>query len=51
MSVFSSVVGHQRSSATRAIEFLVMQLFAILVFAATIPIAGVLAESRAAPRR
>ncbi len=44
MSVFSlswatTALGYTRS------EFLVMQLFAILFFAATIPIAGILAES------
>lgn len=42
-SVFSLSWGTSRLGYTRN-EFLVMQLFAILFFAATIPIAGILAE-------
>jgi metabolite-proton symporter len=44
MSVFSLSWGTSALGYTRN-EFLVMQLFAILFFAATIPIAGILAES------
>ena len=44
MSVFSLSWGTTALGYTRN-EFLVMQLFAILFFAATIPIAGILAES------
>ena len=44
MSVFSLSWGTSRLGYTRN-EFLVMQLFAILFFAATIPIAGILAET------
>ena len=43
-SVFSLSWGTSKLGYTRN-EFLVMQLFAILFFAATIPIAGILAES------
>ncbi|OFW36298.1 MAG: MFS transporter, partial [Acidobacteria bacterium RIFCSPLOWO2_12_FULL_67_14b] len=44
MSVFSLSHGTSKLGYSRD-EFLVMQLFAILFFAATIPIAGILAES------
>ena len=44
MSVFSLSWGTSQLGYTRN-EFLVMQLFAILFFAATIPIAGILAET------
>jgi len=44
MSVFSLSWGTSHLGYTRD-KFLVMQLFAILFFAATIPIAGILAES------
>ena len=44
MSVFSLSWGTSALGYTRN-EFLVMQLFAILFFAATIPISGILAES------
>jgi len=44
MSVFSLSWGTSQLGYTRN-QFLVMQLFAILFFAATIPIAGILAES------
>jgi metabolite-proton symporter len=44
MSVFSLSWGTSALGYTRN-EFLVMQLFAILFFAATIPIAGIMAES------
>ena len=48
-SVFSLSWGTSKLGYTRN-EFLVMQLFAILFFAATIPIAGILAETRPPPR-
>ena len=44
MSVFSLSWGTSQLGYSRN-EFLVMQLFAILFFAATIPISGIIAES------